>query len=108
MRKIAVESIENDMMLGRDITSTSGNTLLGKGTKLSSALGRRLKNWGISFVYIEGEEESLQKEHVVVVSPEEVRAGLINKFAGHENDPLMQKLFTAVYEFMLNRKRNQD
>ncbi len=61
MRKVSVENIDPDMVLARDVASTSGNVLLGKGTALTPAMGRRLKNWGIFFVYIEGEEESEER-----------------------------------------------
>jgi hypothetical protein len=104
MRKIAVEKIEDNMVLARDVSSTSGNVLLGKGTALTETMGRRLKNWSIFFVYIEGEEESLEQQQTVEVSAEEVRDLLEKKFSGHLDDPIMQKLFNAVFEFSLNRK----
>jgi hypothetical protein len=106
MKKITADALNSNMILARDITSTTGNILLGKGTSLTPALGRRLKNWGINFVYIEGDEESLQKEKVVEVSAEDVKAQLREKFAGHLDDEIMLKLFNAVFEFNISRKRN--
>ena len=105
MRKIPVEDIDADMVLARDVSSTSGNVLLGKGTTLSPALGRRLKNWGIFFVYIEGEEVSSEAEDVVEISAEDVKKSLEDKFEGQLGDPLMQKIFNAVFEFKINRKQ---
>ena len=104
MRKVAVEDIEAEMILARDVSSTSGNVLLGKGTTLSPALGRRLKNWGIFFVYVEGEEISAVKEEVVEISAEDVKKSLEEKFEGVLDDPLMQKLFNAVFNFKLKGK----
>ena len=103
MRKIPVEDINSEMILARDVSSTSGNVLLGKGTALTASLGRRLKNWGIFFIYIEGEEETPQQEHVVEISEDEVRMKLEQKFTGLLDDPIMKKLFTAVLNFRLNR-----
>jgi hypothetical protein len=104
MRKISVQDIESDMVLARDVSSTSGNVLLGKGTALTPALGRRLKNWGIFFVYVEGEEEAQLEEKVVEISPEEEKKHLELKFSDVLHDPIMGKLFTAVLEYKINRK----
>ena len=101
MKKINVESIEPDMILARDVSSTSGNVLLGKGTPLTPALGRRLKNWGIFFVYIDGEEESEVVEAAVKISPDEVRQELEKKFEGTLDEPVMRKVFNAVFEFKM-------
>jgi len=103
MRKVTVENIEPDMVLARDVSSTSGNVLLGKGTTLTPALGRRLKNWGIFFVYIEGEEESQEEEAAVEISPEEIKEQLEQKFEGVLQNPIMHKLFEIVYEFKISR-----
>jgi len=89
MRKVSVENIDPDMVLARDVASTSGNVLLGKGTALTPAMGRRLKNWGIFFVYIEGEEESEEQAAAVEISPD---------------SPIMEKIFNAVFEFKISKR----
>lgn len=106
MQKIASEAIVAGMILARDITSTTGNILIGHGTALTPSMGRRLKNWSIDFVFIEGEEESQFPEPASEVSPEDIKAALKEKFAGHLDDPSMLKIFNAVLDFRLNRKRN--
>ncbi|MBN1578904.1 MAG: hypothetical protein JW913_20250 [Chitinispirillaceae bacterium] len=103
MKKIPVDKIEDEMVLGREVCGTGGNTLLTKGTILSRALGRRLQNWGIASVYVEGEEELPQEESVVTVSPEELMRHLSEKFAKTMNNPYMEKILNAVYRYRLKK-----
>ena len=102
MKKISVENIENDMILARDVNATSGNTLLGVGTKLSAALGRRLKNWGIDNVYVEGEEEKAPDETTETIAPENLERQLKEKFADVIHIPAMKKIYDTVFEFRVN------
>ncbi|MBN1308348.1 MAG: hypothetical protein JXA18_10555 [Chitinispirillaceae bacterium] len=103
MKKIPVEKIEDNMVLDREVCGTGGNTLLTKGTILSRALGRRLQNWGIAYVYVQGEEEFQQEESVVTVSPEDLMRHLSEKFANVMDNPYMQKICNAVYHYRLNK-----
>jgi hypothetical protein len=103
MKKIAVENINDKMALAREVCGTSGNILLQKGTPLNQALGRRLKNWGIPYVYIEGEEESMAEEDVPGISPEELKTRLMEKFSDVINNPLMKQIFAAVFQFRLQK-----
>ena len=106
MKKILVTTIADDMIVARDICNTSGNILVAKGTKLSSALGRRLENWGIATVYIEGEEEVQKESNIVQESPENIQKHLLQKFSQVLDNPLMKTVFNAVYEFRLNNHIN--
>lgn len=99
MKKIIVDEIENGMILAKDVNGASGNALLGKGTTLSSTMGRRLKNWGIPFVYIEGEEENQEESEESEVSPEEIKAELEKRFEGIIKIPRMTDIFNAVLKF---------
>jgi hypothetical protein len=81
MKKIFVEKIENGMTLGRDVCGASGSILLSKGASLSQSIGKRLKNWGITFVYVEGDEVSEQEENSIRTSPEEIKVQLMEKFS---------------------------
>lgn len=103
MKKILVEDIEDNMVLEREVCGAGGNTLLTKGTVLSKALGRRLKNWGITFVFVEGEEELHKEENKVAVSPEALKEHLSEKFADTLNNPNMRKIFDAVYRYRLKK-----
>lgn len=99
MKKILVENIKDGMILAREVYGASGSALLNKGTKLTVTMGRRLKNWGIPFVCIEGKEEHQEEKPAIEISPEEIREQLEEKFVDVMDDPTMQKLFNAVYSF---------
>lgn len=103
MKKISVEKIEDGMALDRDVCGASGSILLSKGTSLSQSIGRRLKNWGVSFVYVEGDEVSEQEKDSVTTSPEEIKMQLMEKFSDTINNPIMKKLFVAVYHYKLQK-----
>ncbi len=103
MKKILVEDIKGNPVLCREVCGTSGNVLLTKGTVLSQALGRRLQNWGITSVYVEGEEEQRPEENTITVSPEKLMQHLTDKFSRVIKNPYMQKIFDAVYRFRLQK-----
>ena len=91
------------MTLGRDVCGPSGNILLGKGTVISQAMGRRLKNWAIVSVYVDGDEESAQADESPSVSPSEIRTRLEAKFSQCMNNAIMQQIFTAVYQYRIQK-----
>ena len=91
------------MVLAREVCGSGGNVLLTRGTALSKAIGRRLQNWGIPSVYVEGEEEKLPEENTVTVSPEALDEHLSAKFGKTVNNPNMKKIFNAVYQYRLHK-----
>lgn len=99
MKKIPVASIEDSMVVARDICGSNGNILITKGTPLSAAMGRRLESWGVSSVYVEGEEETTEEADIERESPEELKNHLIEKFISVIDKPLMKKIFNAVFEY---------
>jgi hypothetical protein len=103
MKKVTVENVADHMVLAKDVTGTSGSVLLAKGTVLTTAMGRRLKNWGVLFVSIEGEETAAEAASAVKVSPEEVRALLEKKFEKVMASEIMKKIFAAVYKFKIQQ-----
>jgi hypothetical protein len=103
MKKVVVESVTDSMVLAKDVCGTSGSVLLAKGTILTAAMGRRLKNWSVQFVHIEGEDDSLGQGSVATVSPEEVRAHLEKKFSRVMASEVMKKIFAAVYKFKIQQ-----
>jgi len=96
MKFISTEDVEQGQVAAQDIHSSSGNVLVLKGTILSAALGKRLKNWGISNIYIEGEGESEQENCVPEISCDKIRDGLVEKFGDTLNNARMKKIFEAV------------
>ncbi|MDD5675321.1 MAG: hypothetical protein PHC61_14215 [Chitinivibrionales bacterium] len=103
MKRILVENIGDGMLLAKEVLGPSGNVLLNKGTAVNAAMGRRLKNWGILFVYVEGEEELQTAQAVAQLSPDQILALLENKFSAVINNPIMKKIFAAVYNYKLNK-----
>jgi hypothetical protein len=103
MKKISVDQIENGMILGRDVCAASGSILLGAGTALTASLGRRLKNWGIPVVHIEGDDEDQEQVAASDMPPEQVREHLEHKFSNVKNDPIMKTLFKAVCAYRLGK-----
>jgi hypothetical protein len=105
MKKIPVDQVQDGMVLSRDICGPSGNILLSKGTVISSALGRRLKNWGIATVVVEGEEESEQQQTEINVSAEELKSQMQNVFSDVINNQIMKKIFIAAYQYRLHKNK---
>ena len=87
------------MILAKDVCGSSGSALLSKGIKLTQNMGRRLKNWGVSYVCIEGEEEHTEEKPVVEIPPEKVKEQLETKFADVMDNPIMITLLKAVFTF---------
>lgn len=104
MKKITSDQVEDGMVLSREVCGPSGNILLNKGTVLSAAMGRRLANWGIPSVYIEGEEELVPDEAGPVLTPQELKSSLMTKFSRCSDHPLMKKIFVAVYQYKLQKE----
>ena len=103
MKKIPVSTITDNMVVGKDICGSGGNILITKGATLSSAMGRRLESWGITTVYIEGEEETQHETNSVTESPEELKQLLLDKFGSAIDNPIMGKIFNAVYEYRCSK-----
>lgn len=108
MKKILVEKIEDGMVLSREVCNSSGNILISKGVSLTTALGRRLKNWGIHYIYIEGEEQSVEELNFTSTSSEDLKNLLLKKFSSVIENPIMKKLFVAVYQYRLQKDNRQD
>ena len=98
MRRVAVEAVENGMILAREVRGRSGNVLLNKGVAIDTFMGRRLKNWDVHFVHVEGEGEDAEEKCAAQVSPEVVREGLEKKFSNVMHDPVMKQIFAAVFQ----------
>ena len=103
MKRVLVENIEDGMLLAKEVYGPSGNVLLNKGTSINAAMGRRLKNWGILFVYAEGEEEAQAAAAAAQLSPDQILAMLEKKFSNVINNPIMKRIFAAVYNYKLTK-----
>ena len=104
MKRILVENIADGMILAKDVCGASGNALLNKGCTLNTSLGRRLKNWGILFVHIEGEDDSQQTAATAAAeSPQVIQSQLEKKFSAVINNPIMKKIFAITYQFKVQK-----
>ena len=100
MKKILIDTIQDGMIIARDICGSTDNVLLGKGTRLTQSLGKRLKNWGIPFIWIEGEEEQkVEKSPTETIYQYDFIKHLEDKFSQVKDNPIMHDLFVAVKEF---------
>lgn len=105
MKKIPVDQVQDGMILFRDVCGPSGNILLSRGTVVSSSLGRRLKNWGIATITVEGEEQSKLVQKEVSVSEEDLRKEMQAVFSGVTDNPIMKKIFIAAYHYRLHKTK---
>jgi hypothetical protein len=107
MKKIIVDDIRDKMVLARDVCGPSGNVLLGSGTPLTASLGRRLKNWGITFVHIKSDEEPAEHKNVPRVSSEDIENNLKEKFSRVMGNPAMNKIYVAVQSHFIQKGAEQ-
>jgi hypothetical protein len=96
MRKTATDRITLGDIIAIDVTSPSGNVLIGKGTAITPAMGRRLRNWGIAYVYIVGEEGRSGSAGSKVQSAIKTKSELYDMFFGTLDSANMRKIFDAV------------
>jgi tRNA 2-selenouridine synthase SelU len=104
--KLLLDDLKEDVILKVDLVNPSGRVLLCAGSVLSVATAKRLKNWGIFYVDVEGEESKevlVENEHQDV---EEIKRNLKMKFERTLNNPIMKKLFDAVLEHKLKNRQN--
>jgi hypothetical protein len=103
MKKVQVENIADAMVLAKDVAGPSGNILLKTGTRLTPALGRRLKNWGILFVNVESDGEDSPSETGPRMSKEDIQNHLGKRFSAVMGNPLMRKIFDAVLSYKIQK-----
>ena len=103
MKKITVEHIQDKMILARDVCGPSGNILLGSHTPLTASLGRRLKNWGIDFVFIDSDEEPAAPSKAPRLSTEDIEKDLEEKFSLVIHDPVMKTIYSAVQRHFIQK-----
>jgi hypothetical protein len=101
MRKIPTDQIKLGDVVAAAVTSPSGNVLMDKGTAITPAMGRRLRNWGIACVYVEGEERRDDTVGVRLRSAVETKSELYDMFLGTLESAKMRKIFDAVCNYKL-------
>jgi len=107
MRKVSTDLIKPGYIAAEDIASPSGNVLVNKGSPITPALGRRLRNWGIDFVSVEGEDDGGASVRERLASPVKIKSELYDKFLGTLDNARMRKIFDAVCEHKLRRQSEE-
>jgi hypothetical protein len=98
MRKVSTDLINPGYIAAEDVVSPSGSVLVNKGAAITPALGRRLRNWGIDFVCVEGEDGGGRSVGGKARSTVEIKSELYDKFLGTLDNARMRKIFDAVCE----------
>jgi hypothetical protein len=103
MRKTSTDHITVGDLIAADVMSPSGNVLIPKGAAITPAMGRRLRNWGIAYVYIDGEEER-KSAGSAARSVIETKSELYDMFFGTLDSANMRKIFDAVCNYKIRRE----
>ena len=104
MVKVSTDSISPaGSVIATDVISSSGSTLLQRGASITPALGRRLRNWGIAYVYIEGQGGSGQTAKTAVRAAIDIKSELYDIFYGTLDNARMKKIFDAVCKHKLQQ-----
>jgi hypothetical protein len=108
MRKVSTDLIKPGYIAAEDVASPSGNVLVGRGAAITPALGRRLRNWGIDFVCVEGEDKAGESVRESLVSPVRIKSELYDKFLGTLDNAHMRKIFDAACEHIMRQRGEGD
>ncbi len=103
MRKIAIDNIEDGMVLAKPLMGSTGNILLGEGIELKQAMISRFKNWDISFVFIhsDGDEpDDPNAAPVVAISSDQ----LDEVFKDVLKNPIMRIIYDAARDYNKSRE----
>jgi hypothetical protein len=104
VRKISTDRVGPNDIVAVAVVSSSGSVLLDKGAVITPALGRRLRNWGIAHVYVEGEDRSGQCVKAETRSPIEIKSELYDVFQGTLDNSRMKKIFDAACTHKLQKQ----
>jgi len=104
MRKTATDKIALGDVIAADVLSPSGNVLMSKGTAVTPAMGRRLRNYGIAYVYIEGAEGQDGSPESKARSAIETKSELYDMFFGTLDSVNMRKIFDAVCAYKIRHR----
>jgi len=102
MRKIAVQQIEDDMVLTQPIIGLDGKILLQSGSKLKKSLIHRLVGWGVQSAYIDDGNQSEGKQKT---NDDKRLARLDLIFKEHLENHKMLVLYQAVQTHLKGGKQ---
>jgi hypothetical protein len=93
------------MVLAAPMIGASGSVLMDKGVILRAALIPRLEVWGVSDVWIEGEEK-VPEEPPVAPEVEDTKIPLEKLFQGQSSRPPMSIIYQCLLRYRSRHGRN--
>ena len=103
MQEIVTSLAAEGMVLARDVLTSEGRVLCGKGTVLSEGLIDRLKRMEISYIAVEGHPVQIEGEKTV----EEHLQDIVERFSRVEDIPPLMYLKKRIMErLLMNRGKN--
>lgn len=95
MPRILIDQVQQGMRLSRPITNDAGLLLFSEGTILTETHINRLKEMGLTSIYVEG-------DNTPKVPLEEALKNIEERFSLNREDPLMIMLKRALIEYTKN------
>jgi len=89
MKKLPVRDLQPGQIVARPVVADGGVVLMRPGVTLGRETISRLMERGISAVWVEGHDESAKSVDQLIIEMDQ-------RFAGHEQNPLMQSLRDIV------------
>ena len=113
MRQVPIDEAEEGMVVAQDVPGPAGHPLITRGAELNASLIERLKNYGVSGVWVqtdEPEEESFAEE-AVLEAEEACRNRVLGRFRKSPADPMMKAVFKTALrleamEYLRCRKKS--
>lgn len=97
MKKVALQDVEDGMVLAEPLTGASGNILMGKGIAIKASIIPRLTAWGVTHVSIEGDPEPFEPHSGA--EEQEASASLEMLFSDKVKTPPMDTIFQCLLRF---------
>ena len=104
MQKVPIELVKPGMVLARPITNETGMALCAEGTELSDTIIERLKRMNVSHVTLKGHPVDLGDTKTKEQKIEELKM----RFSRVQDDPLMQKLQSAIESAILSLEAEKE
>ncbi|MFC1614810.1 hypothetical protein ACFL5K_05885 [Gemmatimonadota bacterium] len=110
MGKINLEQARPGMILKEPLRKASGIVLFGEGTQLNESILRRMKQWRIKQIIVQGEESGEdQAVEKTILNPDafekarkQIFEELDHRFEGYEKDLIMMVIKEAALEHLIS------
>lgn len=99
MRKISVQSLEENMILAKDVNDKNGRILLGKGANLTLKIIQKFNDLEIDAIFVEGDPETDEEKERSFIgygskgeSMDEILETIQHKFEHVRQDPILAEI----------------